>query len=76
MLYVNSLFLVRRSKYDILMEKLSSMLSARPNQIETLGNLREELVRFHYSSSNSLSYRIWMTHIKGSLFLKLHSILG
>uniref|UniRef100_A0A8C3LM80 General transcription factor IIIC subunit 1 n=1 Tax=Chrysolophus pictus TaxID=9089 RepID=A0A8C3LM80_CHRPC len=33
----------RRSKYDILMEKLSSMLSARPNQIETLGNLREEL---------------------------------
>jgi len=75
MLYVNSLFLVRRSKYDILMEKLSSMLSARPNQIETLGNLREELVRFH-SSSNSLSYRIWMTHIKGSLFLKLCSILG
>ncbi|XP_009707373.1 PREDICTED: general transcription factor 3C polypeptide 1, partial [Cariama cristata] len=33
----------RRSKYDILMEKLSSMLSARPNQMETLGNLREEL---------------------------------
>lgn len=28
------------------MEKLSSMLSARSNQMETLGNLREELVRF------------------------------
>ncbi|NWR76120.1 TF3C1 factor, partial [Centropus unirufus] len=33
----------RRSKYDILMEKLSSILSARSNRIETLGNLREEL---------------------------------
>ncbi|NXI44516.1 TF3C1 factor, partial [Galbula dea] len=33
----------RRSKYDILMEKVSSMLSARSNQMETLGNLREEL---------------------------------
>ncbi|NXK90061.1 TF3C1 factor, partial [Formicarius rufipectus] len=33
----------RRNKYDILMEKLSSMLSARSNQMETLGNLREEL---------------------------------
>ncbi|NWH66888.1 TF3C1 factor, partial [Geococcyx californianus] len=33
----------RRSKYDILMEKLSSMLSARSNRIETLGKLREEL---------------------------------
>ncbi|XP_030338250.1 general transcription factor 3C polypeptide 1 isoform X4 [Strigops habroptila] len=33
----------RRSKYDILMEKLSSMLSARSNHMETLGNLREEL---------------------------------
>ncbi|XP_071617469.1 general transcription factor 3C polypeptide 1 isoform X2 [Heliangelus exortis] len=33
----------RRSKYNILMEKLSSMLSARSNQMETLGNLREEL---------------------------------
>ncbi|NXI91835.1 TF3C1 factor, partial [Psophia crepitans] len=33
----------RRSKYDILMEKLSSVLSARSNQMETLGNLREEL---------------------------------
>ncbi|KFP80729.1 General transcription factor 3C polypeptide 1, partial [Acanthisitta chloris] len=33
----------RRSKYDLLMEKLSSMLSARSNQMETLGNLREEL---------------------------------
>uniref|UniRef100_A0A8D0EU74 General transcription factor IIIC subunit 1 n=1 Tax=Strix occidentalis caurina TaxID=311401 RepID=A0A8D0EU74_STROC len=33
----------RRSKYDILMEKLSSMLSARSNQMETLGNLRDEL---------------------------------
>ncbi|NXL90567.1 TF3C1 factor, partial [Alectura lathami] len=33
----------RRSKYDILMEKLSSMLSTRSNQMETLVNLREEL---------------------------------
>ncbi|NWV38569.1 TF3C1 factor, partial [Grantiella picta] len=33
----------RRSKYDILMEKLSSMLSTRSNQMETLANLREEL---------------------------------
>ncbi|XP_075292633.1 general transcription factor 3C polypeptide 1 isoform X2 [Opisthocomus hoazin] len=33
----------RRSKYDILMEKLSSMLCARSNQMETLGSLREEL---------------------------------
>ncbi|NWI95049.1 TF3C1 factor, partial [Pitta sordida] len=33
----------RRSKYDILMEKLSSMLSVRSNKMETLGNLREEL---------------------------------
>ncbi|XP_068276390.1 general transcription factor 3C polypeptide 1 isoform X2 [Nyctibius grandis] len=33
----------RRSKYDILMEKLSSMLSARSNQMETLANLKEEL---------------------------------
>ncbi|XP_030315833.1 general transcription factor 3C polypeptide 1 isoform X2 [Calypte anna] len=33
----------RRSKYNILMETLSSMLSARSNQMETLGNLREEL---------------------------------
>ncbi|XP_054851434.1 general transcription factor 3C polypeptide 1 isoform X2 [Eublepharis macularius] len=33
----------RRSKYDILMEKLSSMLTGRPGQMETLGNIREEL---------------------------------
>ncbi|XP_044289297.1 general transcription factor 3C polypeptide 1 isoform X1 [Varanus komodoensis] len=33
----------RRSKYDILMEKLSSLLSSRPSQMETLGNIREEL---------------------------------
>uniref|UniRef100_A0A8D1S8E3 General transcription factor 3C polypeptide 1 n=1 Tax=Sus scrofa TaxID=9823 RepID=A0A8D1S8E3_PIG len=33
----------RRSKYDILMEKLSGMLSTRSNHIETLGKLREEL---------------------------------
>lgn len=37
--------MVRRSKYDILMERLSTTLSARSNQMETLGNLREELVR-------------------------------
>lgn len=34
----------RRSKYDILMEKLSSLLSGRPGQMDTLGNIREELV--------------------------------
>lgn len=34
----------RRSKYDILMEKLSGMLSGRPGQMETMGNIREELV--------------------------------
>lgn len=34
----------RRSKYDILMEKLSGMLSGRAGQMETLGNIREELV--------------------------------
>ncbi|NXX39048.1 TF3C1 factor, partial [Tricholaema leucomelas] len=33
----------RRSKYDILMEKVSSVLSARSNQMETLSHLREEL---------------------------------
>ncbi|KAJ6655987.1 hypothetical protein lerEdw1_004572 [Lerista edwardsae] len=33
----------RRSKYDILMEKLSSLLSGRPGQMDTLGNIREEL---------------------------------
>ncbi|XP_029432764.1 general transcription factor 3C polypeptide 1 [Rhinatrema bivittatum] len=33
----------RRNKYDILMEKVSSLLSVRPNQMETLGKLREEL---------------------------------
>ncbi|NXN15434.1 TF3C1 factor, partial [Indicator maculatus] len=33
----------RRSKYDILMEKVSSMLNARSNQMETLSHLREEL---------------------------------
>ncbi|XP_068003315.1 general transcription factor 3C polypeptide 1 isoform X2 [Melanerpes formicivorus] len=33
----------RRSKYDILMEKVSSMLTARSNQMETLSHLREEL---------------------------------
>nr|XP_056722226.1 general transcription factor 3C polypeptide 1 [Euleptes europaea] len=33
----------RRSKYDILMEKLSGMLSGRPGQMEILGNIREEL---------------------------------
>ncbi|XP_064009165.1 general transcription factor 3C polypeptide 1 isoform X2 [Pogoniulus pusillus] len=33
----------RRSKYDILMEKVSSVLNARPNQMETLSHLREAL---------------------------------
>ncbi|XP_072839107.2 general transcription factor 3C polypeptide 1 isoform X1 [Pogona vitticeps] len=33
----------RRSKYDILMEKLSTLLSSRPGQMETLSNIREEL---------------------------------
>ncbi|XP_053132773.1 general transcription factor 3C polypeptide 1 isoform X3 [Hemicordylus capensis] len=33
----------RRSKYDILMEKLSGILSTRPGQMDTLGHIREEL---------------------------------
>ncbi|XP_061455573.1 general transcription factor 3C polypeptide 1 [Rhineura floridana] len=33
----------RRSKYDILMEKLSSMLGRRPGHMEMLGSIREEL---------------------------------
>ncbi|XP_053220047.1 general transcription factor 3C polypeptide 1 isoform X3 [Podarcis raffonei] len=33
----------RRSKYDILMEKLSTMLSKRPGHMETLASIREEL---------------------------------
>ncbi|XP_066496947.1 general transcription factor 3C polypeptide 1 [Tiliqua scincoides] len=33
----------RRSKYDILMEKLSSLLSSRPGQMDSLVNIREEL---------------------------------
>ncbi|XP_075035962.1 general transcription factor 3C polypeptide 1 [Mixophyes fleayi] len=33
----------RRNKYDMLTEKVSSMLSERENQMETLVNLREEL---------------------------------
>ena len=40
----------RRSKYDILMEKLSTLLSARNNRTETLGKLREELVSCRLSS--------------------------
>ncbi|MEJ1273854.1 general transcription factor III C 1 [Cricetulus griseus] len=44
LLLLNRFHVDRRSKYDILMEKLSMMLSTRSNQIETLGKLREELV--------------------------------
>uniref|UniRef100_A0A4W3I2D4 Ral transcription factor IIIC subunit 1 n=1 Tax=Callorhinchus milii TaxID=7868 RepID=A0A4W3I2D4_CALMI len=33
----------RRSKYDILMEKISNILTGRPNQIDILQNLRDEL---------------------------------
>uniref|UniRef100_A0A8C3RRM9 General transcription factor IIIC subunit 1 n=1 Tax=Chelydra serpentina TaxID=8475 RepID=A0A8C3RRM9_CHESE len=43
LLLLNRFHVDRRSKYDILMEKLSIMLSTRPNKMETLGNLREEL---------------------------------
>ncbi|KAH0503001.1 General transcription factor 3C polypeptide 1 [Microtus ochrogaster] len=43
LLLLNRFHVDRRSKYDILMEKLSMMLSTRSNQIETLGKLREEL---------------------------------
>ncbi|XP_062040777.1 general transcription factor 3C polypeptide 1-like isoform X2 [Lepus europaeus] len=43
LLLLNRFHVDRRSKYDILMEKLSVMLSARSNRIETLGRLREEL---------------------------------
>uniref|UniRef100_A0A8C9LBR3 General transcription factor IIIC subunit 1 n=1 Tax=Pavo cristatus TaxID=9049 RepID=A0A8C9LBR3_PAVCR len=69
----------RRSKYDILMEKLSNMLSARPNQIETLGNLREELVRFHYSFSDShIGYRRLISKAGkavANIFLEISSCL-
>ncbi|XP_004450524.2 general transcription factor 3C polypeptide 1 [Dasypus novemcinctus] len=43
LLLLNRFHMDRRSKYDILMEKLSVVLSARSNRIETLGKLREEL---------------------------------
>uniref|UniRef100_A0A8C9DDC2 Ral transcription factor IIIC subunit 1 n=1 Tax=Prolemur simus TaxID=1328070 RepID=A0A8C9DDC2_PROSS len=43
LLLLNRFHVDRRSKYDILMEKLSAMLSTRSNQMETLGKLREEL---------------------------------
>ncbi|XP_004615986.1 general transcription factor 3C polypeptide 1 [Sorex araneus] len=43
LLLLNRFHVDRRSKYDILMEKLSVMLTTRPNQMETLGRLREEL---------------------------------
>uniref|UniRef100_A0A8C0IKT1 Ral transcription factor IIIC subunit 1 n=1 Tax=Chelonoidis abingdonii TaxID=106734 RepID=A0A8C0IKT1_CHEAB len=43
LLLLNRFHVDRRSKYDILMEKLSSVLSTRSNKMETLGNLREEL---------------------------------
>ncbi|XP_006148317.1 general transcription factor 3C polypeptide 1 isoform X1 [Tupaia chinensis] len=43
LLLLNRFHTDRRSKYDVLMEKLSAMLSARNNRIETLGVLREEL---------------------------------
>ncbi|XP_029801952.1 general transcription factor 3C polypeptide 1 [Suricata suricatta] len=43
LLLLNRFHVDRRSKYDILMEKLSGMLSTRSNQMETLGRLREEL---------------------------------
>uniref|UniRef100_A0A8D0HS27 Ral transcription factor IIIC subunit 1 n=1 Tax=Sphenodon punctatus TaxID=8508 RepID=A0A8D0HS27_SPHPU len=48
LLLLNRFHVDRRNKYDILMEKLSSMLCDRPNQMETLANLREELVRFSF----------------------------
>ncbi|XP_074178864.1 general transcription factor 3C polypeptide 1 isoform X1 [Rhinolophus sinicus] len=43
LLLLNRFHVDRRSKYDILMEKLSSVLGTRSNQMETLGKLREEL---------------------------------
>nr|XP_044987786.1 general transcription factor 3C polypeptide 1 [Jaculus jaculus] len=43
LLLLNRFHVDRRSKYDILMEKLSMMLNMRSNHIETLGKLREEL---------------------------------
>ncbi|XP_036268902.1 general transcription factor 3C polypeptide 1 isoform X1 [Pipistrellus kuhlii] len=43
LLLLNRFHVDRRSKYNILMEKLSVMLSMRTHQIETLGKLREEL---------------------------------
>ncbi|MEE6524192.1 hypothetical protein FKM82_023520, partial [Ascaphus truei] len=35
----------RRNKYDLLTEKVSALLSESQNQMETLVNLRKELVR-------------------------------
>ncbi|KAM9056829.1 general transcription factor 3C polypeptide 1 isoform 3-T3 [Megaptera novaeangliae] len=43
LLLLNRFHMDRRSKYDILMEKLSAVLSTRSNRTETLGKLREEL---------------------------------
>ena len=50
LLLLNRFHMDRRSKYDILMEKLSTLLSARNNRTETLGKLREELVSCRLSS--------------------------
>ncbi|KAB0394536.1 hypothetical protein E2I00_004116 [Balaenoptera physalus] len=43
LLLLNRFHMDRRSKYDILMEKLSAVLTTRSNRTETLGKLREEL---------------------------------
>uniref|UniRef100_H9GNA3 Ral transcription factor IIIC subunit 1 n=1 Tax=Anolis carolinensis TaxID=28377 RepID=H9GNA3_ANOCA len=43
LLFLTRFHVDRRTKYDILMEKLSSMLSSRPSRMETLGNIKEEL---------------------------------
>uniref|UniRef100_F7CWX1 Ral transcription factor IIIC subunit 1 n=1 Tax=Ornithorhynchus anatinus TaxID=9258 RepID=F7CWX1_ORNAN len=43
LLLLNRFHVDRRSKYDILMEKLTTMLSTRTHQMDTLGALREEL---------------------------------
>ncbi|XP_038618303.1 general transcription factor 3C polypeptide 1 isoform X2 [Tachyglossus aculeatus] len=43
LLLLNRFHVDRRSKYDILMEKLTTLLSTRTHQMDTLGALREEL---------------------------------
>uniref|UniRef100_A0A8D0HWB2 Ral transcription factor IIIC subunit 1 n=1 Tax=Sphenodon punctatus TaxID=8508 RepID=A0A8D0HWB2_SPHPU len=58
LLLLNRFHVDRRNKYDILMEKLSSMLCDRPNQMETLANLREELSLCERTFKRSYQYMV------------------